>query len=86
MTKRKTKKKGTTRTDAAGLILIAAGIIMAAALIFGEEAVVVKYLKMCMLGAMGMLGWLFPPFLIFDGIWIMSSKRNLPGRGKAALA
>ena len=61
MTKRKTKKKGTTRTDAAGLILIAAGIIMAAALIFGEEAVVVKYLKMCMLGAMGMLGWLFPP-------------------------
>ena len=42
MTKRKTKKKGTTRTDAAGLILIAAGIIMAAALIFGEEAVVVK--------------------------------------------
>ena len=86
MTKRKTKKKGTTRTDAAGLILIAAGIIMAAALIFGEEAVVVKYLKMCMLGAMGMLGWLFPPFLIFDGIWIMSSKRNFPGRGKAALA
>ena len=55
MTKRKTKKKGTTRTDAAGLILIAAGIIMAAALIFGEEAVVVKYLKMCMLGAMGMM-------------------------------
>lgn len=86
MTKRKTKKKGTTRTDAAGLMLIAAGIIMAAALIFGEEAVVVKYLKMCMLGAMGMLGWLFPPFLIFDGIWIMSSKRNFPGRGKAALA
>lgn len=85
MAKKNSKKKGTTRVDAVGMALIAIGLILAAALFFGGDAILVKYIRLGMLGLMGILGWILPFMCIGGGILLVTSRRSSPGRGKLAL-